>query len=397
MEEKEVLLIHYWQLPEDIFVSLEKEFHEKFCLVIKEKTNYDFKSCFQKVFRCTDYHSRRLFNQEIRFTIKELNELVEFSKIPKEEVENNVKTIGNHEDGTIIKNPKFPFHLKDLFYVASHLIFDGSFRFKKGNYFYAVENSLVEYHKKRLTIFGEVPTNYIENEEQLYFSYTIAYITAKILEINNFKSVECILSEKFKNLAKENKFLTDEIIKALIIDDGEVGEKIRTELSNQKLVEDLHKIFSTYYKLNKIWSRTRFIEFKGGKKKYNHIGTSWIFSFSTESFIELFNSISPLPINYKEENFIALVNIQNRKWYKRKPNETKELILKSLLEKPKSINELANELNVNQSTIRSHLKGAPTYSENLIKSGKVIKIGEKILKKGGFSKVEIFGMKNKEI
>ena len=229
MEEKEELLIHYWQLPEDIFVELKKDFHEKFCSIIKDKTNYNFKSCFQKVFRCTDYHSRRLFNQEIRFTIEELNKLVEFSGITKEEIEKNIETIGNHEDGTIIKNPKFPFYLKDLFYVASHLMFDGSFRFKEGNYFYSYEETLTDYHKKRLNVFGAVPINLIEKENQLYFSYTIGYIVAKILEFTEFKSKTCVLSEKFISFAKKYKELTNEIIKSLIIDEGDVAEQIRIE------------------------------------------------------------------------------------------------------------------------------------------------------------------------
>ncbi|MBI2672045.1 ArsR family transcriptional regulator [Candidatus Woesearchaeota archaeon] len=60
---------------------------------------------------------------------------------------------------------------------------------------------------------------------------------------------------------------------------------------------------------------------------------------------------------------------------------------------PKTVNELANELQVTQSTIRSHLNGHPTYAESLIKSKRVVKTGEKILRRGGYAKVNIFGIK----
>ncbi len=393
MDKKGDLSIHYWQLPEDIFVSLKRDFHEKLCYIIQVKLKCKYKNCFQYILDCKDYHSKRLFNQEIRLTIKELNQLIEFSDISKEEVEENIGTIGNQEDGTIIKNPKLPFNLKDLFYVAPHLIFDGSFRFKRGNYFYSYEETLTEYHKKRLNIFGEVPINLMEKENQLYFSYTIAYLTIKILEINSFNSKLCILSEKFKKLAKENKFLTDEIVKALIIDESDINEKVRIELSNKKLVEDLHEIFSIYYKLNKIASRTRKINIKEKGKIYNYISTVWKFCFSASSFQDLYKSISPLPINYKEENLFALCNIQLHPWFKRKPKETKDLIINSLKEKPKSVSELAKELQVGNSVIRSHIKGNKTYSKSLISSGQVIKTGERILRKGGYAKEEIFGIK----
>ena len=394
MAEKEELLIHYWQLPGDIFITLKKEFHISFSNLIQKKLTSKYKNCFHQILNCPKWHAQRLFTQFTRFTIKEIEILQDFSGISKEEVENNIETIGNHEDGTIIKNPKLPFNLKDLFYVASHLFFDGSFRFKEGNYFYSYESSLTEYHKQRLSNFGEVPINLIEKENQLYFSYTLGYIAAKVLDINNFKSKSCILSEKFKDLAKKNKTLADEIIKALIIDESDINEKVRIELSNQKLIEDLHEIFRVYYNLANISTRERKIEIEESGKIYNYLSTSWKFCFSTSSFKELYKSISPIPISYKEENLKTLVNIQSRNWYKKKPEEMKKLIVESLIKKPKSVSELSKELQITQSTIRSHINGSTTYSESLISSGKVVKVGERILKKGGYAKENIFGAIN---
>lgn len=379
------LFIHYWQLPQELFVSLNPNFHKEFCSIVQEKTGYKFKNCFYKIINCPKWHAQRLFTKKIRFTIKELEKLSEFAGISREEIEKNLETLGNQEDGAIIRSPKLPFDTKDLFYVASHLMFDGCFRPKRGAYFYSYENSLTEYHKKRLSNFGEVPMNFLEKDNQLYFSYTIGYIASKILDINNFRSKECVLSDKFKLLAKENKLLTDEVVKSLIVDEGAVDDKIKIELANKKLVEDLYGLISIYYKLNKLSTRERKnVSFNG---KWKHNITSWGFSFSAQSFKELYKSISPLPIDYKQDNLEFLFVLQNKQYFHRKHGETKKLIISSLSKQSKTIDELSKELHIKQTTISSHIK----------KMSEVIRVGEKILRKGGYAKVNLFGVINNNI
>ena len=392
MQLKEDLEVHYWQFPEELFILLNDEFHEDFCNKIQIKLNSKLKNCFHKILNCKKYHAQRLFNKEIRFTIREIGILRKFIEIPKEELENNIETIGNHEDGTIIKNPKLPFSMKNIFYVASHLFFDGSFRFKKGGYFYTFEDSLTKYHKQRLSDFGDVPINLIEKENQLYFSYTIAFITAKILDIKNFKSTTSFLSEKMKSLAKKYKVLSDEIIKALITDEGSVEDKIKIELNNKRLIEDIHEVLSKYYKLRPISSRTRHKSLEKNKSQYKEVSTSWKLKIDADSIKELYNSIQPLPIEYKQEAFKSLYERKQRIWYQRPTGETKKQIVKSLLTKPKSVLELAKELNVRNGTIISHLKGHPTYSESLIQLGIANKISNKELRRGGYTNVDIFGI-----
>ncbi len=391
--EKENLLVRYWQMPGDIFISLEPNFHAKLCNSIQLKLDNSRKNCFHKILHCPKWHAQRLFTQFNRMTIKELEILREFANISKEEAQNNIKSLGNHEDGTIIKNPKLPFNLKNIVYVAAHLMFDGSYREKGGCYFYSYEPSLVEYHKKRLSEFGSVPINFIANENQLYFSYTIGYIAKKLLEIDNFNSTQTYFSEKLKKLAKHNKELVDEIIKALIIDEGKVDDKIEAELANEKLVNDIHDLINEHYKATKITSRTRTIGFKNNPK-WIHTTTIWKIGISASSFKDLYNSISPLPINYKEENLKFLFDRQSRDFNQRKLGETKKLIVKSLLEKPKTMDELAKELLIKQTTIRAHLKGHPTYKNSLINLGLIDKIDEKLLRRGGYAKVGIYGIKD---
>lgn len=377
------LLIYYWQLPKDIFISLSDNFHKEFCSTIKEKSIHKYKNCFYKILNCSKNHAYELFIKRIRFRVKELEILRRFSDFSKEEVERNIETIGNYEDGTIIKNPKFPFYLKDIFYIASHLSFDGSFRFKKGCYFYAFEPSLVEYHEKRLKEFGDVPTNFIKKENQLYFSYTLGYITAKILEIETFKSKDISLSNKFKLLAKKHKILCDEVVKALIIDEGSIGDKIEAELANQKLIEDLYEVIKIHYNLTKIGTRTRYVYFKENSS-WNHTLNAWKLGFSASSFKDLYNSISPLPINYKEENLKFLYELQTRNWFRKKDREIKKLILLSLIKKPKTIFKLAKELCIRQTTVAAHIKKLPM----------VIKVNEVVLRRGGYSKANVFGVKD---
>lgn len=386
-------LIHYWQLPKELYVGLKEDFHKELCSIIQEKTNCKYKHCFHIILKCSKWKAKSLFNKKNRFTIKDLEKLRKFTKISKQDVEKNLETLGNQEHGAIIGNPKLPFHMKDIFYVASHLMFDGCFRPKHGCYFYTYEESLTNYHRKRLNNFGEVPINLIEKENQLYFPYTIGYIISKFLEMESFKSKTCVLSEKSKSLAKKYKILTDEIVKALIIDEGSIGDKITIELANQKLVENLYDIISGHYELNKLFSRERHnISFKGNS--WNHNLTAWGFAFSAKSFQKLYKSISLLPIPYKQENLSFLYLCQTKSWNQRKFGETKKLIVLSLLKKPKTMEELAKELLVKQTTIRSHLKGHPTFRDSLIKLGIVEKIEERILRRGGFARVGIYGIKD---
>lgn len=380
-------------MPKELFVSLDRNFHQELCKKLQTKLEDNHKNCFYKILNCPKWHAQRLFNQNIRITLEELEKLREFAEIDKIKTEQSIENLGCHEDGTIIENPKLPFNMKDLFYVASHLMFDGSYRDKRGCYFYAYEPSLVEYHKSRLSQFGDVPVNFIEEENQLYFSFTIGFIAKSILEIKTFKSTQTYLSEKMKNLAKENKILADEIIKALIIDEGRVDDKIESELANEKLVKDIYEISNVYYKITKITSRTRKIDFKI-KPRWKYNSTVWKINFSANSFKDLLNSLSPLPIEYKQENLNFLSKRQSRDYNQRNMYETKKLIVSSLLKNPKTMEDLAKELLIKQTTIRAHLKGHPTYSEDLISLGIIEKVNEKLLGRGGYAKVNVYGIKD---
>lgn len=388
------LVVHYWDLSDDLFISFNEVFHNKLCALAYDKTNNYFKNCFYNLLGCSKWHAQRLFNRDIRFRLNEFEKLRIKLGISRNYAEKYIETIGNHENRTIIKNPKLPFKMRDLIYVASHLFFDGCFRLNNGNYFYVYDNELLEYHKNRLKQLGDVPINFIKKEYQLYFSYTLGYIVKHTFNIPTFNSTTCFLSKKVKILAKRYKVLADEIIKALIIDEGAIEDKVKIELSNERLVKDLCEVISKYYKLRKITYRKRSIRFKDNPK-WKYISNSWGLIFASENIKRLYISISPLPIDYKEDALKLLYRRKIRKWYKKKPAETKSLIIKSLLEKPKSVSELANSLCIKNGTVLSHLYGHPTYSTPLIKLGIIKKINKRKLKRGGYTNVNIYGIDNK--
>jgi hypothetical protein len=120
----------------------------------------------------------------------------------------------------------------------------------------------------------------------------------------------------------------------------------------------------------------------------------WNLNFSAKSFQDLYKSLFSIPISYKEDNLRFLFDRQNRSFNQRKLGETKRLIVTSLLQSPKTMEELAKKLLVKQTTIRAHLKGHPTYKDSLMKLGIVDRIDEKILRRGGYAKVGVYGIKD---
>ena len=108
--------------------------------------------------------------------------------------------------------------------------------------------------------------------------------------------------------------------------------------------------------------------------------------FSAESFKDLHNSISLSPIDYKQEAIEFLAKLQNKNYFHRKHGETKKLITASLLKEPKTFFELSRELNIRQTSVSSHIRRLPF----------ILKVDEKILRRGGFARVNVHGIKDIE-
>ncbi len=350
--------IHFNDLPKDIYVELKDDFREKLFRTAISSIGSKSKTSLGKIFNTHDTQTLRLWSQETRLTIEQLEKLQEITKVTTEDIERSITSIGIRSDNKKrIYGPKLPFSLKDLVYVYSHFVFDGCVS-KKYSYFMAVEEKLLEYHRSRLQNFGGVNTNFSENDKQLFIPRTLVNIIKDLFNVNSFKSLEATIPVKLKTIAIENKEIANEIIKAAITDDSWVEDKVSFSVSNERLSRDVWEITKTHYTVGKFPEKPRIRIGISGKD-----AIEWKWSILSSSLSDFQRNIK-LPLTHKQERIDFAVKRQNREWYKRKPNETKKLIIKSLLEKPKSIKELCFELNVRTTSIQNLINGIHCSSQN---------------------------------
>lgn len=360
------LEFHFNDLPSGVLIELNPDVRRHLCKTAISVCKYKSKGDLGKILNIPSWKARRLINCENRFPVQWLEKLMRIcaSKFrvgfSVEMVEKNIKSIGLHSDNRFrIYNPTLPFKLKDLVYVWSHLVFDGSATPKSGSYFMVPQHELLKYHENKLQVFGDVPTNLIEKEKQLYIPWTLVYIVIEIFKPNSFRSLDARVPNMIKNLAIKFKEIADEIIKAALIDEGWIYDKINFGIANEKLSRDVWEITKAHYKVGRFPTKPR-----------TRIGISgkclndWKWTISNKSADGLFNSIKPLPIPYKNETLNFIIRRHNRSWYKRKPGETKSLIIKSLLRSPKTSKELAFELDIMISSISNLINGVHSRSQN---------------------------------
>lgn len=355
--------IHFNDLPEGILIELEPEFCKKFCRTILNIEGLKSKLSFGEVTDIKGWKAARLFNSENRFPVKLLETLrrkyfLNNTKFSIENIEMNIKSIGMHSDNyNRIYNPNLPFDIKDLTYVWAHLVFDGCGR-PKGSYFMAPQDELLEYHKNRLQAFGKISINFNEKGKQLYVPWTLVYIVKEIFQVNSFKSLEARVPKILKELAMKNKEIANEIIKAAIIDEGWIEDKISFAISNEKLCRDVWEITKPHYEVGRFPEKPRIRRGITNKRL-----PEWRWIILSKSMKDFYDNIS-FPLSHKQERLEFVVKRQSRRWYKRKPNETKKLITKSLLKSPKTIKELTFELNVRTTSILNLINGIHCKSQN---------------------------------
>lgn len=348
-------------MPDGILIELKPEFCKDFCRTILEMEGLSTKLDFGKILGIPGWKGARLFNSDNRFPVKALEKLRMryFSgsdKFSIENIERNIISIGTHADKRVY-NPIFPFKLFDLVYIYSHLIFDGSASFKC-SYFMAPQNELLLYHKKRLQALGNVHTNFIEKEKQLYIPWVITFIVKDILEVNSFKSLEAKIPNDLKRLAMKNKKIANEIIKAAIIDEGWIEDRIGFSISNGELCRDIWEIANSHYEVGRFPIKPRE---RVGITNKTLLDYTW--RFSSKSVKDICKNII-FPLSFKQKALEFIVQRQSRGWYKRKPNKTRKLMIKSLLESPKSTMELACELNIRSTSVSNLINGVHQKTQN---------------------------------
>ncbi|MBI4894947.1 MAG: hypothetical protein HY831_00500 [Candidatus Aenigmarchaeota archaeon] len=312
---------HFNDLPRDMYVELDKDFRERLLRTATASIGLNTKTGLGKILNTYDEQVLKIWREETRLTINQLDYLRKICIFSVEEVEKSIKSLGIRSDNKRrIYNPKLPLLLKDLVYAYSHLVFDGCVS-KRYSYFLAFEKELLDYHKIRLGNFGKIEIKFFEKDKQLYLPHVIIHIIKEFLNPNSFKSLEATIPEELKELAIKDIEIANEIIKAAITDDGWVEDMVSFSVSNKQLSRDVWEISKAHYEVGKFPEKPR-------------------------------------------ERIEFTIKRQNRKWYRRSIGETKKLIIKSLLEKPKSTKELCFELDVRSTSILNLMNGIHCKSQN---------------------------------
>ncbi len=349
---------HYNDLPEDLYVELTSDFRKRLFSAAISSIGCKTKTSLGRIFGTYDTQALRLWSQETRLTIGQLEKLRHITGLGVEEIERAITSIGIRSDNRKrIYEPRLPFLLKDLVYVYSHLVFDGCGR-RGGSYFMALEKELLDYHEERLSKFGRLDASFNKIEKQLYLPWTLAHIVKTIFDVKSFGSLEAFIPSQLKNEALKTKEIANEIIKAAITDDGWVEDKISFSVSNEQLSRDVWEISKAHYNVGKFPAEPRIRIGISGKNSIE-----WKWSILSSSLQDFQRNIK-LPLPHKQERIDFAVKRQHRGWYKRKPNETKRLIVKSLLEKPSSIKELSFALNVRTTSILNLINGVHCPKQN---------------------------------
>ncbi len=349
---------HFNDLPGDIYVELDREFREILLKTAVSSIGLSKKSDVAKVLNTYYEQAQKIWKEETRLTINQLEYLRKLCNFTIEEVEKAIKSLGIRSDNKKrIYDPKLPFSIKDFVYVYSHLVFDGCVS-KRYSYFLAYEKELLDYHVVRLKNFGRVDNKFFEKDKQLYIPHVIIHIIRNTFGPNSFKSLEAKIPKELKELATRDIEIANEIIKAAITDDGWIEDRISFSVANEHLSKDVWEIAKAHYDVGKFPDKPRERIGISGKP-----AIEWKWSILSSSMKKISENIK-FPLSHKQERLEFAIRRQNRQWYKRKPKETRKLLIKSLLEKPKSTKELCFELNIRSTSILNLINGIHCNSQN---------------------------------
>jgi hypothetical protein len=155
-------------------------------------------------------------------------------------------------------------------------------------------------------------------------------------------------------LALSNKQIATAILGQAILDEGGIGASgITIFYTNENEAKQLWTIANLLGYANPFRK----------KKHRNHY--HYGFSIKAEKIKKLYDEIGPLPNPTKDRVFLHLTT-RHPNVHLRRRGETKELLLRSLNEKPKTVLDLMLELGISGSTVRKQL--------NMLKRQQLVRI-----------------------
>ena len=381
-------IFHIWDLPKDlIWIDLEDDFRKELIDKAKEVAGGEIKLAqYLKVKKHNIFNWRRgrsYWKNVVTRRLVPLKyililcSLINDSKFSRLELEKNILAFNGPGNGRLIKN-KFPWKEDErIIRILFHLLGDGfASDFGKYNekgknnglpYYRNTKKELLEEFKNDLSFFGEVPTNL--NIDMLQFPKVISYVLKYLYEVE-FTTYTGSVPKIVFNLPKE---IVAQGIKAFADDEGSVDDsRIRIFSFNKKMLSQIRLLMISKFpeigiiNLGDIVSYTTNLE----NKKYK----SYKFSINSGGLGEYYKQIGFSHKRKKNllENWIKR---KNRGWNRRAKNITKLLILKSLINEPKTSIEISCEVNVSATSVMAHMQGNSNGIKSLAKAKLVKNIG----------------------
>lgn len=319
--------LHIWQFPDKgkILIKINSHFKRR----IKNKKTWNF------------------FTKQGYIKLIKILNLCKSRNISLRELERNIIAYKVSNGSKLIYYPKLPMKIDPIFdMVLAHHFFDGYIcKDNKAGYKQVKDRALRENFKQKLEyILGNIETDASEKE----VIFTPRFLVKVFKQIYNIRLFGCFLNRIPKLIRKKSKLHRIAILSAAIGDEGNIdSNEIIIHSANKNLLLDLQKIArGLNYKCKFVIRRDR-------KNKYE----LHIFSLAKfyNDFIRLANRYSFLTLGEREKWLKFYTNKNKRGWWRRKPGETKKVIINLLSKQPMKAKDLEFILNIDITRIRRHL------------------------------------------
>ncbi|MBL7170304.1 MAG: ArsR family transcriptional regulator [Candidatus Aenigmarchaeota archaeon] len=273
-------------------------------------------------------------------------------QISIEDIEKNIEAIKARGPGNLIKNPNLPLVEDErIVRIIVHLIGDGFAKSTNTQFYRNTDENLKKEFMKDLEVFGQVEAR--EKDTFVFFPICITHILKKIYNVDFMSKTARIPKFLFQS---PESFISS-AIRAFADDEGCVSDNGLTLYScNKPLLDDFKKLIKENFP-------TFAIVTEYSRERPNT--TEHSFTINQKSLVE-FNRLIGFSHLKKKEDVEFYLRKRKRNWNHRNKWETKNLILKSLLESPKTTKKLAKELMVSLSMISNHINGYKKRGKHVV-------------------------------
>ncbi len=386
--------VHIWEFPStEIFIRLNDGFRKRIFSVIKDNfVIKDFVSIINQ--RAKKYDIERSYNtsnfRSWRVGLKKRKEktievniplwvLIEISKLLSDssnpgnklmrKAEKEIKYYASSGNSLQVNDPNLPvLFTPEMVSILFHFCGDGHIGTGTDQSHYRQTNTvnLENFEKKLRNSFGDFEVRIYESSKLLIPRPITQFYIHHFYKDEFSSSVG--IPEHIKTLPK--KFLVAGLA-AFIVDDGHMGDALEIYSKNCELAKDIFQIARKLGYKTSINKKYRYGKFD----TYRLIISLKSLSQFYKDIKSLSNEFPTCDLASKMAYLEQFVHRKNRKWKRRPPGKTKELIIKFLEKDVNTAKELATKLNIRTASLREHL--LQLEEKNLIK--RAGKDGQKIV------------------